>query len=126
MNIGARSVRGAAHPPETEPLHRETAEQELLPVRHLPDPLSRKDPARLAKLQQLALLRGVAAPSGYSTVLACTYAIVFGVGPGVKLLKIGAQVRRSVHWIKIATAAACPYPAVHHLPYVYYLHRAAW
>jgi hypothetical protein len=43
----------------------------------------------------------------------------------LKLLKIGAQVRRSVRRIKIAMAAACPYQAEYHLAYLY-LKRAAF
>jgi hypothetical protein len=42
----------------------------------------------------------------------------------LKLLKIGAQVRRSVRRIKIAMASACPYQAEYHLAYIY-LRRAA-
>jgi hypothetical protein len=41
----------------------------------------------------------------------------------LKLLKIGAQVRKSVRRIKIAMASACPYQAEYHLAYLY-LHRA--
>jgi Transposase DDE domain group 1 len=43
----------------------------------------------------------------------------------LKLLKIGAQVRRSVRRIKIAMASACPYQAEYHLAYLY-LRRAAF
>jgi hypothetical protein len=43
----------------------------------------------------------------------------------LKLLKIGAQVRRSVRRIKIAMASACPYQADYHLAYLY-LKRAAF
>ncbi len=39
--------------------------------------------------------------------------------------QVGAQVRRSVHWTKIVTAWACPYPAVHHLAH-FYLNHTAW
>jgi hypothetical protein len=42
----------------------------------------------------------------------------------LKLLKIGAQVRRSVRRIKVAMASACPYQAEYHLAYLY-LQRAA-
>ena len=42
----------------------------------------------------------------------------------LKLLKIGAQVRRSVRRIKVAMASACPYQAEYHLAYLY-LRRAA-
>jgi Transposase DDE domain group 1 len=42
----------------------------------------------------------------------------------LKLLKIGAQVRRSVRRIKIAMASACPYKTEYHLAYLY-LRRAA-
>jgi hypothetical protein len=42
----------------------------------------------------------------------------------LKLLKIGAQVRRSVRRIKIAMASACPYQTEYHLAYLY-LNRAA-
>ena len=42
----------------------------------------------------------------------------------LKLLKIGAQVRRSVRRIKIAMASACPYQTEYHLAYLY-LRRAA-
>jgi hypothetical protein len=42
----------------------------------------------------------------------------------LKLLKIGAQVRRSVRRIKVAMASACPYQTEYHLAYLY-LHRAA-
>jgi hypothetical protein len=41
----------------------------------------------------------------------------------LKLLKIGAQVRRSVRRIKVAMASACPYQAEYHLAYLY-LRRA--
>ncbi len=37
----------------------------------------------------------------------------------LKLLKIGAQVRRSVRRIKVAMASACPYQAEYHLAYLY-------
>ena len=43
----------------------------------------------------------------------------------LKLLKIGAQVRRSVRRIKIAMASACPYQAEYHLAYLY-LKRATF
>jgi hypothetical protein len=43
----------------------------------------------------------------------------------LKLLKIGAQVRRSVRRIKVAMASAFPYQAEYHLAYLY-LHRAAF
>ena len=43
----------------------------------------------------------------------------------LKLLKIGAQVRRSVRRIKIAMASACPYQAEYHLADLY-LKRAAF
>jgi hypothetical protein len=42
----------------------------------------------------------------------------------LKLLKIGAQVRKSVRRIKIAMASACPYQTEYHLAYLY-LRRAA-
>ena len=42
----------------------------------------------------------------------------------LKLLKIGAQVRRSVRRIKVAMASACPFQAEYHLAYLY-LQRAA-
>jgi hypothetical protein len=42
----------------------------------------------------------------------------------LKLLKIGAQVRKSVRRIKVAMASACPYQADYHLAYLY-LRRAA-
>ena len=42
----------------------------------------------------------------------------------LKLLKIGAQVRRSLRRIKVAMASACPYQAEYHLAYLY-LRRAA-
>jgi hypothetical protein len=42
----------------------------------------------------------------------------------LKLLKIGAQVRRSVRRVKIAMASACPYQPEYHLAYLY-LKRAA-
>jgi Transposase DDE domain group 1 len=42
----------------------------------------------------------------------------------LKLLKIGAQVRKSVRRIKIAMASACPYQAGYHFGYLY-LRRAA-
>jgi hypothetical protein len=41
-----------------------------------------------------------------------------------KLLKIGAQVRRSVRRIKVAMASACPFQTEYHLAYLY-LRRAA-
>ena len=41
----------------------------------------------------------------------------------LKLLKIGAQVRKSVRRIKIAMASACPYQTEYHLAYLY-LQRA--
>ena len=37
----------------------------------------------------------------------------------LKLLKIGAQVRKSVRRIKIAMASACPYQTEYHLAYLY-------
>ena len=43
----------------------------------------------------------------------------------LKLLKIGAQVRRSVRRIKIAMASACPFQTEYHLAYLY-LKRAAF
>jgi hypothetical protein len=43
----------------------------------------------------------------------------------LKLLKIGAQVRKSVRRIKVAMASACPYQAEYHLAYLY-LQRAAF
>ena len=43
----------------------------------------------------------------------------------LKLLKIGAQVRRSVRRIKVAMASACPYQTEYHLAYLY-LRRAAF
>jgi hypothetical protein len=43
----------------------------------------------------------------------------------LKLLKIGAQVRRSVRRVKVAMASACPYQAEYHLAYLY-LKRAAF
>jgi hypothetical protein len=43
----------------------------------------------------------------------------------LKLLKIGAQVRKSVRRIKIAMASACPYQAEYHLAYLS-LQRAAF
>lgn len=43
----------------------------------------------------------------------------------LKLLKIGAQVRRSVRRVKIAMASACPYQPEYHLAYLY-LRRAAF
>ncbi len=43
----------------------------------------------------------------------------------LKLLKIGAQVRKSVRRIKVAMASACPYRAEYHLAYLY-LRRAAF
>jgi hypothetical protein len=42
----------------------------------------------------------------------------------LKLLKIGAQVRKSVRRVKIAMASACPYQTEYHLAYLY-LRRAA-
>jgi hypothetical protein len=42
----------------------------------------------------------------------------------LKLLKVGAQVRRSVRRIKVAMASACPYQTEYHLAYLY-LKRAA-
>jgi hypothetical protein len=43
----------------------------------------------------------------------------------LKLLKIGAQVRKSVRRIKVAMASACPYQAEYHLAYLY-LRRATF
>jgi Transposase DDE domain group 1 len=43
----------------------------------------------------------------------------------LKLLKIGAQVRRSVRRLKVAMASACPYQTEYHLAYLY-LRRAAF
>jgi Transposase DDE domain group 1 len=43
----------------------------------------------------------------------------------LKLLKIGAQGRRSVRRLKVAMASACPYQAEYHLAYLY-LKRAAF
>ena len=43
----------------------------------------------------------------------------------LKLLKIGAQVRKSVRRIKIAMASGCPYQTEYHLAYLY-LRRAAF
>jgi hypothetical protein len=43
----------------------------------------------------------------------------------LKLLKIGAQVRKSARRIKVAMASACPYQAEYHLAYLY-LKRAAF
>jgi hypothetical protein len=43
----------------------------------------------------------------------------------LKLLKIGAQVRKSVRRIKVAMASACPYQTEYHLAYLY-LTRAAF
>jgi len=43
----------------------------------------------------------------------------------LKLLKIGAQVRKSVRRIKVAMASACPYQTGYHLAYLY-LKRAAF
>jgi hypothetical protein len=43
----------------------------------------------------------------------------------LKLLKIGAQVRRSVRRIKIGMTSAFPYQAKYHLAYLY-LKRAAF
>jgi hypothetical protein len=43
----------------------------------------------------------------------------------LKLLKIGAQVRRSVRRIKVAMASACPYQTEYHLAYLY-LRRAVF
>ena len=42
----------------------------------------------------------------------------------LRLLKIGAQVRRSVRRIKVAMASACPFQTEYHLAYLY-LQRAA-
>jgi Transposase DDE domain group 1 len=42
----------------------------------------------------------------------------------LRLLKIGAQVRKSVRRIKVAMASACPYQTEYHLAYLY-LRRAA-
>jgi Transposase DDE domain group 1 len=42
----------------------------------------------------------------------------------LKLLKVGAQVRKSVRRIKVAMASACPYQTEYHLAYLY-LRRAA-
>ena len=42
----------------------------------------------------------------------------------LKVLKIGAQVRKSVRRIKVAMASACPYQTEYHLAYLY-LRRAA-
>jgi len=44
----------------------------------------------------------------------------------LKLLKIGAQVRKSVRRIKIAMASACPYQAEYHLAYLYLRRTAAF
>ena len=41
----------------------------------------------------------------------------------LKLLKIGAQVRKSVRRIKVAMASACPYQAEYHLAYLYLRRR---
>jgi hypothetical protein len=43
----------------------------------------------------------------------------------LKLLKIGAQVRKSMRRIKVAMASACPYQTEYHLAYLY-LRRAAF
>lgn len=43
----------------------------------------------------------------------------------LKLLKIGAQVRKSVRRIKVAMASACPYQTEYHLGHLY-LHRATF
>ncbi|HEX6114730.1 MAG TPA: IS1380 family transposase [Geminicoccaceae bacterium] len=43
----------------------------------------------------------------------------------LKLLKIGAQVRKSARRIKVAMASACPYQSEYHLAYLY-LKRAAF
>jgi hypothetical protein len=43
----------------------------------------------------------------------------------LKLLKIGAQVRKSMRRIKVAMASACPFQAEYHLAYLY-LKRAAF
>jgi hypothetical protein len=43
----------------------------------------------------------------------------------LKLLKIGAQVRKSVRRIKVAMTSACPYQTEYHLAYLY-LQRAAF
>jgi hypothetical protein len=43
----------------------------------------------------------------------------------LKLLKIGAQVRKSVRRIKVAMTSACPYQAEYHLAYLY-LQRTAF
>jgi hypothetical protein len=43
----------------------------------------------------------------------------------LKLLKIGAQVRKSVRRIKVAMASACPYQTEYHLAYLY-LQRATF
>jgi hypothetical protein len=42
----------------------------------------------------------------------------------LKLLKIGAQIRRSVRRVKIGMTSACPYQPEYHLAYLY-LKRAA-
>jgi hypothetical protein len=44
----------------------------------------------------------------------------------LKLLKIGAQVRKSVRRIKVAMASACPYQAEYHLAYLYLRRTAAF
>jgi hypothetical protein len=44
----------------------------------------------------------------------------------LKLLKIGAQVRRSVRRIKVAMASACPYQAEYRLAYLYLRGAAAF
>jgi hypothetical protein len=44
----------------------------------------------------------------------------------LKLLKIGAQVRKSVRRIKVAMASACPYQADYHLAYLYLRRVAAF
>ena len=44
----------------------------------------------------------------------------------LKLLKIGAQVRKSVRRIKVAMASACPYQTEYHLAYLYLKRAAFW
>jgi Transposase DDE domain group 1 len=44
----------------------------------------------------------------------------------LKLLKIGAQVRRSVRRIKVAMASACPFQTEYHLAYLYLKRSAAF
>jgi hypothetical protein len=44
----------------------------------------------------------------------------------LKLLKIGAQVRKSVRRIKVAMASACPYQTEYHLAYLYLRRDAAF